>query len=238
MEQTFENRLRMLRCQWKTDVQRVGPAHNSIAVAKIEVNREDMAPIIGRGSAPKSKHAIRLAMRDVWDAISTIPDPCTDTLPFTDLWSALQKAVIAFTPPPVQWFSHAQVLGVDWEGQPRAIVQIACKSGVYIDAADAAAALGILRDEKHVHCVFGEHEMHLVANPKNLQHDPKQSLAEVASILFCPTTRLQKDKSLHFWADWSSPDLCTDAIRYAALDAEVTRRIGLRQLARGCTSTR
>jgi hypothetical protein len=228
MEQQFENHLLMLRCTWTIDVQRVGTAHASIAHARIVVNRDDIESINGQGSAPKSKDATRIAMRNLWDTISAIPSPCTRTLPFVDLWSVLHKPIRVFVSPPAHWFTNAQVLGVDWEGQPRAIVQIACASGVYIDKANAPTALSILNDSKHVHCVFGEHEMHLVANPTNLQLNPKQSLAELASITLYPTTRLQKDKSIHYRTDWTSRNLSDEATRYAALDAELTRRVGVR----------
>ena len=176
MEQTFKNHLRTLRCRWKIDVKRVGPAHGSIARATIEVGREDMQPIIGHGSAPKSKDAIRMAMRNLWERVLAIPDPCTTTRPFAHI--SVPQPVVVFKPPHVGWFETAQVLGVDWEGQPPAIVQIACASGVYIDKADAPTARSILDDRRHTHCVFGEkrcihpHSDELERGPTECRSDP------------------------------------------------------------------
>lgn len=84
-------------------------------------------------------------------------------------------------------------------------------------------------DARHTHCVFGSHEEDRVANPYNCQRDPSQSLVEAVSVMLMPTTRLHKDKTLHKTTDyWRAPELSERAMRYAALDAEMTRRVGVK----------
>lgn len=228
MEQAFENRLRFLRCTWSVDEQRVGPPHASESCVTLVVRR-DGEEWVGYGRAPKSKDARRAAMRSLEEDIAEIPDPCLKTVSYERLWEALCKAVVAFRPPPDAWFEAPQTLGVDWEGQPPAIVQIAGEAGVYIDRADAAHARRILADRRHVHCVFGAHEAALVANPRDLQRGRSLSLAELASLTLAPSVRFVKDKSLHRQTNWRAADLGERALRYAALDAEVTRLVGLRE---------
>lgn len=218
-----------MRCTYQIAVVRSGPAHMSIADATVTVRRADFeTPLVGNGSAGKNKDAIRTAMEDLWSRVGAITDPCSHQLAYTRLWPRLQKPLCVFEAPPPSWFREEQVLGVDFEGNPPALVQIACKQGVYIDRINAPAATTILADSSHTHCVFGDHEIELVANPVNLQRDGKQSLVELFSVTFCPQIRFIKDKTIHRRVNWSEDALSQEALEYAALDAEVTRRLGRR----------
>lgn len=228
MEQEFRNRVRWLRCTCSVELTRQGPAHASVATATVVVRRRDGESWTRCASAPRNKDAIRAAMHAFEEVFATFTDPCT--LPYEDLWKHVCKPICAFKDPPVEWFEHAEVIGVDWEGQPPSLVQIACREGVLVHCADSKVASDILSNSHHTHCVFGAHEEHLVANPLQLQQNG-QSLAESLSLAFCPDARLMKDKSIHHHTDWSSvSSLSERALRYAALDAEMTRRLGLRRL--------
>lgn len=152
-------------------------------------------------------------------------------------WDDLAHKVLASVPivvgrsPPTSWFSTGDdVLGVDWEGQPPALVQIACKHGIALDIPSAPWVRGVLTDARFTHAVFGAHELPLVANGFDCQPGDKPSLVEMTSRLLCPSVRLLKDPTIHQRVDWTSSasHLPEEAIRYAALDAWVTRRIALR----------
>lgn len=138
----------------------------------------------------------------------------------------VDKPIIAFQRPPPCWFEQPQVLGVDWEGDPPVIVQIACKAGVYIDRTTSPFAKAVLRDARHKHCVFGQHEVPLCANGVNMQQNKRIGLAEQTSRTWCPKVRLVKKCPLD--VKWDVPPLPLSALEYAAMDAEVTRRLGLR----------
>jgi hypothetical protein len=127
----------------------------------------------------------------------------------------------------VNWFSDPQVLGIDWEGNPRAMIQIACASGIIIDVVNATWVAQVLSDARHTHTVFGDHETHLVANPKNVQENTNWSLAETASRRLAPGVRFLKDKTIHVRTDWQNPRACSEeALCYAAVDALMTWLLG------------
>lgn len=229
IEQHFENRIRHLRCTWVFEKTRIGPPHASFANITLTVRRgTDVWK--SKGLAPRDKDAKRQAISQLLPYIDDIPDPCDKTIPFESLWGKVQKPICVFKPPPSHWFVIPEILGIDWEGSPRSIVQIACKHGVYIDFVGKGSTEQILKNKNHTHCVFGEHETHLVANPVNLQTDVKQPLIEYISLAFFPKIRLLKDKQIHQDTDWQCTlgnNLSSRALQYAALDAEMTRRLGL-----------
>ena len=231
MEQKFENKLLFLRCKYEKIIERFGPSHDSIAKVIIKISRKDFNNVlIFEGIGKKNKEAFRNAIKKSWHVILKIPDPCELTIPFTLIWEKCKKPICSFQKPDPLWFENSQILGIDWEGTPPSIVQICCKSGVYIDDVKSKTAQKILKDKKHKHCVFGKHEMHLVANPFNIQKNNKLSLAELTSIMFSPEIRLIKDKTIHKRVDWSDNNLSEEALNYAALDALVTRKIGKRMI--------
>jgi hypothetical protein len=230
MEVAFWNRLRHLRCTWSIGKSRIGPAHASNCVVTVTVKRGE-EEWCASGVAPKDKAALRQAILALEVEVDEIPDPCYQIVMYEKIWEMLppsqRPSVVLFEPPPSSWFSEPQELGVDWEGQPPCIVQIACKQGVYIDDVSSNLAKRILADSRHTHYVFGAHEVDLVSNPVNLQTDPFTSLAEYISLSFMPEIRLLKDKSIHIQTNWSSRPLSDRAVRYAALDAFLTRRLGI-----------
>ena len=227
MEQAFWNLLRRMRCTWTVDRSRHGPAHASVSKTVVVVRR-GAESWCATGVAPRDKDALRQSIRELHLQIEHIPDPCDTTVAYEELWNRVGKELCLFKAPPPSWFATPQVLGVDWEGQPRSIVQISCEMGVYIDHCSSPAAHLVLSDRRHTHCVFGAHEVHLVSNPMNLQPDTTTSLVECASLEFSPRVRFVKDKTMLVETDWTSPG--ERALRYAALDAEVTRRLGKRQI--------
>ena len=135
-----------------------------------------------------------------------------------------------FAPPPPSWFAEPDVVGVDWEGTPPRLVQVACRRGVAVDVAGAPWAAAVLRDARHAHVVFGAHEVALVAAGAAIdaqRGDPSLSLAETFSRACCPDVRLTKDPTLHARTDWAAAArarrLPREAALYAALDAWATR---------------
>ncbi len=223
IEQRLEVLLRKLRCKWKMDVNLIEPFH----VCRIIVTRNDIVTIKGVGKSLKKKVAIQNAMISIWNDVLKISDPCNKEILWKNVWEKISKPICIFMMPPYNWFNEPQTLGIDWEGCPPSIVQIACKSGVYIDNCNALYVKEILNNEKHTHCVFGEHETHLVKNPLNLQLNNKVSLAELTSITFNPKIRFIKDKAIHKRINWEDRPISREGILYAATDAEITRRLGI-----------
>ena len=233
LEQHFRNKIKFLRCDIEIEHQRFNITH-------IKIKRKDIKDITGQGFGETKKEAIRNAMKNLWYVLDNIPNPCTKTIEFMNLYDHIVggKEIISFRKPPENWFSQGQILGIDWEGcNPPKIVQISCDHGIYIDRVGSQFVKKILESEKHTHCVFGKHEIDLVKNPLNLQQDPRLSLVEYFSRKFCPTIRIKKDKKIHLIVDWSNiKELPDYAIKYAALDAEVTRMLGHKKFKKLCNS--
>ena len=226
--QLFENRARLLRCTFEcTDLKPPPLARVEIVVWQ---RGERVASAVGVGS--KRKDAYQDAYWKCFDLLKNVPDPCPMTMPYIEFCQRMmpKPPVCLFKEPPTSWFEKGQVLGIDWEGFPPSLVQIACASGVYVELATSPTALKILNDVRHTHCVYGKHKMHMVANPVNLQEDVKVSLVDVASESFFPNLRLLKD---HFAIDWKeiadNKLLSPEAAMYAATDAIFTRCIGLKK---------
>jgi hypothetical protein len=203
-------------------------------------------PIYGRGVGVTHAHAITRARDAILLDPRLPPEPTTDAA-YLALWLCFPVAVplvVRGQPMPGQaeanhlaidqtleeWYSESQHLGVDFEGtKPPQIVQIACAQGVYVAPFDDPSARKVLRDPRHVHCVFGAHEEKYCANPRNVQRCQSESLPALAAALFCPHLRLRKDPSIHARTnDWRAPVLPPDALVYAALDAVMTRHIAMR----------
>ena len=225
-QQQLENLVDKLRCTMTVEWFREDPHCKECWV---EVSRGDLRdPVIGRGIATKKKDAKRQAIMDVLPKVRALSDPCEEVLDWVDLWKLrLKKPIVAFQRPPAWWFDTPQVLGVDWEGDPPVLVQIACEAGVYIDRTTDSFAKSILEDKRHTHCVFGAHEVPMCANGVNVQQNKRVGLAEQTSRTWCPLFRLVKQRPLDL--AWDSPPLPFSALQYAAMDAEVTRRFGLRR---------
>ena len=231
--QLFENRARFLRCTFECTVLKPPP----LACVKIVVwqRGERVASAVGVGS--KRKDAYQDAYWKCFDLLKNVPDPCSRTMQYCDMWKTImhKKPVCLFEPPPTSWFEKGQVLGIDWEGFPPSLVQIACASGVYVDTATSPTALKILNDARHRHCVYGSHEMHMVANPVNLQEDVKVSLVDAVSEALLPDIRIVKDKNIHSRIDWHAcadqKRLPDEAVMYAATDAILTRHLGMKKRA-------
>lgn len=234
MEQVFFNRLKHLRCDHELSIERHGPQHMSTATATLSVRRYGDTLFRCSAEASKNKDAVREVIRESMSYVDRIDDPCTETIMYESLWEEHAQTIVAFHVPPPSWFDNTspQVLGIDFEGQPPCICQIACDRGVYIDEIDTPLVQQILRNPMFTHAVFGEHEMKYVMNGTNIQKNKTLSLAETVSRYFYPKTRILKDKKIHEIADWKKPSsLTVRLLRYAALDALVTRKIALMQLA-------
>tara|TARA_B100001093_G_scaffold436315_1_gene434662 strand:- start:699 stop:1454 length:756 start_codon:yes stop_codon:yes gene_type:complete len=235
LEQHFRNKIKFLRC----DIEIEGLEDQRFNITHIKIKRKDIKDITGQGLGETKKEAIRNAMRNLWFTLDNIPDPCTKTIKFMNLYDLIMggKEIISFKKPPENWFSQGQILGIDWEGCPPKIVQISCEHGIYIDRVESQFVKKILESDKHTHCVFGKHEIDLVENPLNLQQNPELSLAEYLSREFFPKIRIKKDKKIHLIVDWGNiGELPYYAIKYAALDAEVTRILGHKNFKKLCNS--
>ena len=137
-----------------------------------------------------------------------------------------------FEEPPAEWYAEPDVIGIDWEGQPPCLVQVACRHGVAVDVADAPWVHALLGDKRHEHVVFGAHEVARVpAGARNVQRDHRLSLAETLSRSHIPEVRLVKDPTIHKRVDWrraaQERALTTEGAYYAALDAWATRKLAL-----------
>lgn len=128
-------------------------------------------------------------------------------------------------------------VGVDFEGSPASMIQIAFENCILIAKIDDPFANGILKNTNYIHGIFGEHERKLVARPFDVQQvfttarppatKPRWSLADVTNMLELPGTgkRYKKNPSIHRWLPWHKPDKLPQwAFQYAAIDAEMTRR--------------
>lgn len=125
--------------------------------------------------------------------------------------------------------ADGEVIGVDFEGHPEpSLVQIACSAGLMFFRPEDEACRSILRSERHVHAVFGRHEMGMVANPLNVQERilpflplpyGKQSWSLADCFQIFGPIRGWKDKSIHERVDWSSDAMTSEMKRYACVDA-------------------
>jgi hypothetical protein len=233
MEQAFENRIRHLRCTHQIQHVPSGPAHCIVWTAHLSITTADSRQLVTSSSVfSKRKEAVRQVMTQGLALLQGVKDPCDKTMTAVDAWRASKQPMVLFQPPPASWFADAQVLGIDFEGSPPALVQLACREGVYVDRVSSPTAQAILQDARHKHCVFGEHEMDMVACPCNLQTDKKQSLVELVSITLCPAIRVIKDKTIHARVDWTNAaaqqTLCDEAAEYAAADAYLTRKLAVK----------
>lgn len=230
--QLFENRARFLRCTYNCTVLKPPPfARVEIVVWQRGIR---VASAVGMGS--KKKDAYKDAYCQCLDGLKNVQDPCSRTMQYCNMWNSnlLKKPVCLFKLPPTSWFKKGQILGIDWEGLPPSLVQIDCASGVYVDTARSPTALKILNDVRHTHCVYGSHEMHMVANPVNLQEDVKVSLVDAVSEAFLPDLRIIKDKSIHLRINWhacaAQKRFPNEAAIYAVIDAIMTRNLGIKKL--------
>lgn len=233
LETEFHHRLEFLRLTHDPPlVLRFGPAHDSVAEVTLCVRSLDSNIIaVATGQASKTKDATRDAMKMLLDKLVSIPDPCVKNIAWLDLANKELTGVevITFRNPQAHWFGTPQHVGVDWEGSPPCLVQIACAHGIGIDVISAPWVQFVLGDARHTHGVFGAHEMGLVANPVNLQTNPVISLPEMYSRTFIPEYRIIKDRTFHTRIDWSSCAhlniLQEEGRVYAAFDAYATRKL-------------
>lgn len=180
-------------------------------------------------------------LRCVVEWLEARDDVCVWRTPYLRAAAYVLGEVRAFAAEPIGWFDEADTLGVDFEGMPPVLVQIACKHGVVVDRLRTAWVRRVLRDPRHLHCIFGQHERRLVARPLDVQAAVGRkwpvlggpwSLADAASLLLVPRVRLVKDKTIHTRVDWREAararTLSSEALTYAAGDAWFTRAAGLR----------
>ena len=184
--------------------------------------------------AGRKKDAKNDAKNKAIDAAMRLPDPCPrGEMEMSAFFGPLR--VEAFGQDP-GWFVSPQVVGVDFEGmKPVRYVQIACDVGVVVHHVHTGWVQRVLRDRRHVHAIFGDHEAKYVANPRDMQtaaakivtppHTGPWSLADAVSIIMCPEWRITKDKSFARSGCFSQDarDLTEDEVMYAAMDAHATR---------------
>ena len=233
MEQKIYNQLRFLRLDIEESVLREGPPHNSFATVTLFIKRNNDIILTGIGKSSKTKDAKRNALLSLKDELDKIPDPCKKSINWSELWIYVKKPIICFQCPPTHWFKYGEILGVDFEGNPPTLVQIACKDGILIDNISSICVKEILSKNSYIHAIFGKHEECFVKNPVNVQYDGL-SLAEIVSRTFKPDIRILKNKMFHQEVNWrlSSQMKCLSKQQkeYAALDAEMTRRLGIFKL--------
>lgn len=232
VHQQLENRLIFLRLEcaerWNTS----GPPHLPTWTVLLSVKDPDRRYVLRKkASGAKKKDVRRRCMQLVLDSLSKIRDPCSRRVLWSDVSLLDGVDVALFEPPPSEWFSTPCSVGVDFEGERSSVVQIACEAGVAIDVKTAPWVRDVLENDQFEHFIFGAHESSLVANPVNLQKDPRLSLAETYSRACCPSVRFEKDKSIHSRVNWekcaSERKMSEEAKKYAALDAVATLRLGL-----------
>ena len=185
--------------------------------------------------------ARRSAMKKATDWLSTIVDEGCTHISYQTFARNISEEHTIFVFPghcPSGWFDEAQLLGIDFEGTPPCMIQIACFSGIVIENIHAEWVQTILKDPKHTHAVFGQHELRLVSNGWDLQahvaHErpqvhPKQewSLVDAFTLICKSNLRLKKDKTIHRRVNWraianQSSHFTNEAIEYAACDAWIT----------------
>ena len=205
------------------------------------------------GIDPITKTARGKAMLQAMAFLRTVhnPHPQVDYLRFARC--ALDDVPILLFPEsrPVGWFDRSDVIGVDMEGSPAALVQLACAMGVVIHRLDCPWVRTILDDPRHVHAIFGAHEANEVVRPYDVQGEVHKalppiharqpwSLTDVIGFLLLPNTIIVKDKTIHRRVDWTavarSGQMTHEAALYAACDAWVTRALAMVQIHRDQSS--
>lgn len=151
----------------------------------------------------------------------------------------LKKPIFTFPCQSVSIPGHG-IVGVDFEGSPPTLAQIAFDNFVIVSSIDSPWIQRVLKSGAYTHAIFGAHEAHLVAKPFDIQGDfsrlypPKQKpqwgLADLVNLLHVCSCqfRYTKDSKIHKIVDWSDHNnLSQWALKYAAIDAEMTLQIAL-----------
>lgn len=226
-EQAFFNRCHFLRLAVKQREVRHGPAHASHSAVEVSLHRGRDRVASATGRAAKTKDARRRAMDGLSSFLAAQPDPCVAVAPLAVVMAP--PAVCLFRPPPWEWLAAPQTLGIDWEGEGRPLVQVACARGVAVDASDAPWVQSVLSSTSHVHGIFSRDEEALVARPLQLQPTPRHSLCDAVSRVLVPETRVVKDGTIHARVDWADCArrrcMSDEALRYAVADAWATRAL-------------
>lgn len=195
----------------------------------------------GVGSAPKKKAAREAA----FDAMAVSLEKALSRVKLDECpaeFLPVPPSIVAFRPPPPHWFVDGGVVGVDFEGSPPTLAQIACDQGVYVDRLSKARE--VLQNKNLTHFVFGDpSEEKRVASPLNTQKVCKErwplpygianySLEGALSVAVENVAKTsvklkKKNKDLRKTTDWSLADeLSYKAIEYAATDAHATLLLG------------
>ena len=99
---------------------------------------------------------IARARRDaMWRGLAYLVDrlPSFRRVPWIELH--LDAPLCLLIAPPAEWLDAPDVLGVAWQGDAPALVQVACRHGVALDRADAAWVHACLGDARHACATFG-----------------------------------------------------------------------------------
>lgn len=216
-----------------------GPPHMPLftyTVKILNLQNQCIRKVIETGTS--KKNAKKNANNTILNILNDIPDPCIRKIDISNI--KLNKPIITFREPEDNWFDEPQILGIDFEGLPPALVQIGCRNGIVIENLYEPWVQHVLHDQRHIHYIFGEHENDLVGNPFDIQgylinkfpiYKHPWSLVDGLSLMYNPFTRYTKDKSIHEYTDWAQ--IANDRIindnakDYAAIDAYITYKLAI-----------
>ena len=242
---TFEHLVVYLRLQFVARHTATSWVYELLCASDDDAHRGTLRTTMPKKGTTEAQ-ARRCSMDIMYPALLRMENPC----PIELAWVHFGKDLLRGKPlllfprhPPMHWFKRAQVVGVDFEGSPPRLVQIACERGVVVARCWATWVASVLQDRRLVHAVFGGHESHLVACPVDTQalvmdrhptvRGHQWSLADATSLVLprYDGVRLLKDKSIHRRINWHrcarQRQLTEEAAVYAATDAEATRRLAL-----------
>ena len=237
---SIQNILKHKRCHIEEEpFSHIGPPHMRLFTYKVKIlnlQNECIREVIGTGTSKKiSKND---ANNTIINILNNIPDPCTEKFDISNI--QISRPVITFRKPPNNWFDEPQILGIDFEGLPPALVQICCRRGIVIENLYEPWVQHVLHDTRHIHYIFGKHENDLVGNPFDIQdylvnkfpiYKHEWSLVDGLSLMYRPHVRYTKDKSIHLNTDWvqiaNDRIIYGDAKNYATIDAIVTYKLAI-----------
>jgi len=233
----FQGILKHKRCHIIESNSSIGPPHMPIFyhnIKLLDLHNISLNEVIESGTT--KKHAKRNAINSIQNTLNRIPDPCTREFNISN--NQISLPIITFKEPKDNWFDEPQILGIDFEGLPPALVQIGCRNGIVIENLYEPWVQHVLHDTRHIHYIFGKHESDLVGNPFDMQgylvnkfpiYKHEWSLVDGLSLMYKPYIRYTKDRTIHIHTDWDSIAnnriINSHAKNYAANDALVTYKL-------------
>ena len=233
-----------LRLWVEESIETHGPAHaptHTVCLTTQPQTGQSPASTSAVVSAPRLRDARAAAQRRLAGQLALLTGPPQPRpQPFPRAAAVITRVTDEFE----RLARREGLVGVDFEGCPPVLVQVAAGSRVCVTPVGDAAAQRLLRCDELRHVVFGFHEAGMVANPVDAQQLAAQrwplpwgkkdwSLSQAFSLACSEISGhdvvFVKNTEIHSrvdWSDWETLQLDEEALAYAASDALAHRFLG------------